>query len=67
MTPAQEITAAVSVLQVDPRYADLAGPLVDLLAMAARYAGPVEPPAPTWTGKAVRVARALLDQDGGDR
>ena len=65
---AQDIAAAVRTLRRDPRFATIAEPLSDLLIMAAPYtAGPVEPPAQTWTGKALAVARALADPDQGAR
>lgn len=63
---AQDIAAAVRTLRRDPRFATIAEPLSDLLIMAAPYAaGPVEPPAQTWTGKAIAVARAVLAENGG--
>ncbi|HEY8378101.1 MAG TPA: hypothetical protein VIK91_16505 [Nannocystis sp.] len=62
---AMDIAAAVETLHRNPRYGEIAEPLADLLTMAAPYvAGPVAPPAQTWTGKALRIARAVLTREG---
>ena len=67
-TAARDLVDAAAMVRRDRRFVGIAEPLADLLTMAARYAaGPVEPPAQTWTGKAIAVARAVLLAENGGR